>query len=200
MTSSVLARSARVALVVSIVSLAGACSSGDFAVPGGGDDAAADSSIVTDSGGVEVAVDSTVGDTIVSDTTAIDSSIDVAKDSSTDSSTDVAKESSTDAITFDGPTCVGDSAAFPTFDKGCTNDVSCSFGLHQINCCGSQAAIGLNHAFKVDFEKYETAWRATCPACGCASGGISLDDGEVVGDPSLVGVKCDGGQCRTYKK
>src|SRR6185369_2057340 len=44
------------------------------------------------------------------------------------------------ASTCPPPAACGNGQAFSTFTKACTNSDSCSFGLHQLNCCGSQLA------------------------------------------------------------
>jgi hypothetical protein len=100
-------------------------------------------------------------------------------------------------------TC-GDAGSFPTFDNGCTSTQNCSFGLHQVNCCGTLIAIGFNHAYRSAFDSAEATWRQACPAnCSCDPGPTQADDGSF-GNAQDVAVRCDWsqgssvGRCLTY--
>jgi hypothetical protein len=85
---------------------------------------------------------------------------------------------------------------FPTFSRECQGNDSCSFGFHQINCCGSMQAIGFNHSQKTAFEAAEAAWEATCPGCGCPTALPIDDDGNTcMADPFVT---CDSGMCRAH--
>jgi hypothetical protein len=86
---------------------------------------------------------------------------------------------------------------FPTFSKACTNTASCSFDLHQLNCCGSQEAIGFNHDQRDAFTAAEMAWAATCPACGCAAAPLMAEDGKTC-TQQMITVTCDSGMCTTH--
>jgi hypothetical protein len=86
---------------------------------------------------------------------------------------------------------------FPTFDKACTNTQSCSFGLHQTNCCGSQVAVGFNHSEHDAFTTAEMAWDATCPACGCAAAPLMAEDGKSC-TMQMITSTCDNGMCMTH--
>jgi hypothetical protein len=86
---------------------------------------------------------------------------------------------------------------FPTFTKACTNTMSCSFGFHQVDCCGTFVAVGFNHDQRSAFDAAETAWEATCPACGCAAQPTKADDGKTCA-MNVVTVECtNGGMCLT---
>lgn len=87
--------------------------------------------------------------------------------------------------------------SFQTFDKGCTSDTNCAFGLHQTDCCGSLTAVGFNHALKTGFDNAESAWRASCPACACPPAPTTAEDGKSGND---IGVRCTDGKCTTYVK
>jgi hypothetical protein len=102
----------------------------------------------------------------------------------------------------DGSIGMCPSGNFPMYDKGCTTTDNCSFGLHQVDCCGTLSAIGFNHAFKTAFDAAEVTWRASCPGCGCPSGPTKVESG-VTCDQGKIGVKCDtsgtgsNGKCTT---
>jgi len=85
---------------------------------------------------------------------------------------------------------------FPSFVKGCTTVDNCVFKLHQLDCCGSMLAIGMNHAEAIAFDKTELEWRTACPKCACPSGPTVAEDGKT--GPSLdVKLTCDGNVCKT---
>ncbi|MEO7093420.1 MAG: hypothetical protein ABI175_09225, partial [Polyangiales bacterium] len=129
-----------------------ACSSSDTVVVPADDDATVDSSSSADSSPTEVAADGARDTLGGADTSADGPSPDASPDAPLD--------------TLTAPTCT-DPTTFPTFGKGCTLDTHCSFGLHQLDCCGSLGAIGINHAFAEDFTKTEDAYRKTCAICDC---------------------------------
>jgi hypothetical protein len=93
--------------------------------------------------------------------------------------------------------CGTNGSTFPTFERGCTNSTSCSFGVHQLNCCGSTQAIGFNHSQRDAFDMAEANWRLGCPACGCAAAPLIDDQGVTctTADPT---VSCDSGMCHTH--
>src|SRR5215472_7174507 len=70
---------------------------------------------------------------------------------------------------------------FPTFDQSCQAASDCVMVLHQIDCCGTQHALGIHPADRGRFDADE----AICtsfgprgyPACGCAGQGILADIG-----------------------
>lgn len=87
----------------------------------------------------------------------------------------------------DGGMCVN--GMFPMFDKGCTSNDVCIIELHQIDCCGTLSAIGVNHAVKTMFDTAEQMWRASCPQCGCDPGQTKAESGMTC-DTSKIAVKC----------
>jgi hypothetical protein len=94
-----------------------------------------------------------------------------------------------------GGSC-GGGTAFATFDKACTDATNCSFGLHQINCCGSEEGIGFNHAQRAAFTAAEATWDASCAKCGCAAQPLRAEDGKTC-DAAAITVMCMSNQCVT---
>jgi len=102
-----------------------------------------------------------------------------------DSGTDPGGDSGTDAAVCD----------LPSFDRGCSADADCIVAVHQINCCGTEIATGLNHSERAAFDSFEAACVVTYPGCGCASLETMADDGTTGwGDAS---VSCVVGTCTT---
>jgi hypothetical protein len=92
-------------------------------------------------------------------------------------------------------------AAFPMFETGCDgNSANCTVGFHQIDCCGSLVAIGINHGVIDQFTPAETIWDAMCGACNCPPAPIAAQDGKTTTMKSSVGVKCENMQCVTFVK
>ena len=94
-------------------------------------------------------------------------------------------------------TCGPTSDPFPLLERSCTDQADCDVGLHQIDCCGTLQAIGINISSRTAFDHVEQACRAEFPACGCAPQGIQTDDGLGF-DLTQVDVACDIGICRTF--
>lgn len=118
-----------------------------------------------------------------------------------DGSSDASKSDSgiaTDGggIGIEAGTCKADAGIFNDVIKGCTVDIACVVVLHQIDCCGSKVAIGINHASKDAFTQDETTWESSCPACGCPPAPTVAEDGKPC-DLTTCKVSCDNGQCRT---
>ncbi len=86
-------------------------------------------------------------------------------------------------------------SAFPTFERGCSAGGNCVIGYHQLDCCGSLRAIGINHSDRDAFDTAETACEATYPECDCAAQPTEADDGSTgTGDAT---VDCVSGTCTT---
>jgi hypothetical protein len=58
-------------------------------------------------------------------------------------------------------------------------------------------AIGFNHDQRDAFGTAETAWDATCPACGCAQEPLTAEDGKTC-DMAAITSTCDNGTCTTH--
>lgn len=95
-----------------------------------------------------------------------------------------------------------DSGNFPSFADACTTNSQCVLVLHQVDCCGSMVAMGINVNARNDFDRDEQTWRGSCPACGCTPRPTTAQDGNA-GDFTSIRVTCAGaasgsGVCRTY--
>jgi len=86
--------------------------------------------------------------------------------------------------------------------RTCTVDSECAVAIHQTNCCGSTAALGLVHAEVGLFDLLEPLCDATYPSCGCPAGPTTTDSGETTFDASSIHVTCVHaagiGTCRTW--
>jgi hypothetical protein len=96
--------------------------------------------------------------------------------------------------------CAG-TAALPAFDKTCAVDADCAAVTHQINCCGTLVALGINKRLVTAFNDAEKACAASYPACGCASQPTRTEDGSMqLGFDGGIAVKCQSGSCTTFIK
>lgn len=87
---------------------------------------------------------------------------------------------------------------FPQFDRTCGIVDDCDIGFHQIDCCGSRAAIGINSGERDNFDGAEANCEAQYPPCGCAPRPTSAEDGQQTRDESRISVRCANGECRTF--
>ncbi len=115
----------------------------------------------------------------------------------------------TDASTADGGAVDGgavDGGGVCDFvgglSRGCSADANCIVAIHQVDCCGTLTAVGLNHSERDPFDTAEAACLATYPACGCAGSPTTTDSGEIATDTSSIQVGCisrgPAGVCMTY--
>lgn len=109
-------------------------------------------------------------------------------------------DASTDTPATDtGPTIVCGSAGgtFPTFDARCTADEDCAVGVHQTDCCGNMAALGMRRGERPAFDAAEAICRPMYPGCGCPTRGVLADDGQWSQDRGALRVRCTAGRCVT---
>lgn len=95
-------------------------------------------------------------------------------------------------------TCSGNQAIFSNVIKGCTTAAACVVVFHQLDCCGSLIAVGINHASKDAFDADELTWTMSCPGCGCAARPTVGEDGKTSPNKSDFKAACINNQCRSY--
>jgi hypothetical protein len=83
-------------------------------------------------------------------------------------------------------------------DRSCTTAADCFAGAHVINCCGQVQDIGFANAAKTQFQTLEAQCDATYPACGCAAGQPTADDGSRLRFSDQPGLTCLQGKCTTF--
>ena len=99
------------------------------------------------------------------------------------------------------PMCSGSGPAFfPTFSKQCSADSDCAVAFHQINCCGTQVAWGIQACEMGAFSTSETQCESQYPGCGCAQFMTQAEDGYSSFTNSDFAAKCDAGVCRSFVK
>ncbi len=77
-----------------------------------------------------------------------------------------------------------------TLNRVCTTDLDCAGDLHQINCCGTHAAIGMNVSEVASFSELEATCAASYPRCRCAVFPTQTDSGETLEVEGDLQVAC----------
>ncbi len=83
-------------------------------------------------------------------------------------------------------------------DRSCTTASDCFAAAHQTSCCGTRELTGLSTSVKAQYQGLEAQCDATYPACGCAEGQPTTDDGSMIQFNATPGVACVQGTCTTY--
>lgn len=109
-----------------------------------------------------------------------------------------------DTLRVDTRVATGDTAAtdagancdfIEAYDDACSVDEDCGLVFHQIDCCGSQAALGIDSEQVTQFNETEAA--CVDPAlCDCIPSPTNTQDGNA-GSHEHIEVACLGGQCRS---
>ena len=90
------------------------------------------------------------------------------------------------------------------FDRSCLSDSDCLAGTVQIDCCGSQRAIGYAQADAVNFATAADQCAKSYPSCNCGPKWPRAEDDAVFtltgpsGPTDDVSVACVSGWCRTF--
>jgi hypothetical protein len=83
-------------------------------------------------------------------------------------------------------------------DRSCTTAADCFAGAHTTNCCGQVQFVGFRNSVKTQFQTLEAQCDATYPACDCATGQPTADDGSRLRFNDQAGVTCVQGKCTTF--
>jgi hypothetical protein len=87
---------------------------------------------------------------------------------------------------------------FPPFDRSCQDEPDCRVAVHQVDCCGTRSALGINYLEQDRFNEAETICEPQYPRCGCPDRGIFADDGNSTYEVADLGVFCSDGSCSTF--
>ena len=83
-------------------------------------------------------------------------------------------------------------------DRTCTTTADCIAVPHQTNCCGQRTFIGVRASEAGREQMLEAQCDATYPACGCAEGAPTTDDGSRLSFDGSPGLTCAQGICTTF--
>ncbi|MEZ4300653.1 MAG: hypothetical protein R3B70_37295 [Polyangiaceae bacterium] len=96
-----------------------------------------------------------------------------------------------------GPT---GSQPVPPLYKACASVDDCVLKYHQVDCCGTSDAIGMNAAQAPAFDDAEATCKADYSPCGCPASYTSTEDGKKASSFGDIDVRCLDGHCQSYKK
>lgn len=105
------------------------------------------------------------------------STADASGDTSADVASDALPDATPDASDASDGAIACNAGTFPTFPRTCAADTDCVVAVHETNCCGTLVALGMRADQQGAFDAAESICRAQYPGCGCASQGITADDG-----------------------
>jgi hypothetical protein len=88
--------------------------------------------------------------------------------------------------------------ALLALDRSCASDSDCAVVVHETNCCGGYAWVGVRASLQEQFAILEAQCEDFYPDCGCADWRRSTDDGSRVTSATMVAAACEAGVCRTY--
>jgi hypothetical protein len=88
--------------------------------------------------------------------------------------------------------------AVVALDRSCTTDTDCVGVAHTSSCCGSVVFIGIRQSEQARYQTLEAQCDAGYPACGCAAGPPTTDDGSQLRFDGTPGVTCVQGKCSTF--
>lgn len=133
------------------------------------------------------------GETSASDTGASDTNPNTSEPATTGPNT---TDPNTTEPNTTGEPLQCDPLMFPGVDKACVAAEDCAVVTHQLDCCGSLAALGID-ADDVDaYNESEAACAAQFPGCECASKPTTAEDGQTEQDGQIVAV-CVEGMCQS---
>lgn len=144
----------------------------------------------------EVSADSAAGDAAadaLADATPDAAALDVGTDASADASPDTSADLGPDTA-IEGVQCTGSNPKFPSFAIICSSDTDCFVGIHQLDCCGTKAAIGLATTQQAAFSAAEALCAQQFPKCKCLQQPTMAEDGYTTADSGFKAV-CQAGLC-----
>lgn len=90
-----------------------------------------------------------------------------------------------------------DPLQFPGVGKQCVSDGDCAVVFHQVDCCGSLVAIGVDGMSVDEFDQTEALCAAKFPECDCAPMPTIAEDGDATEDVAQIVAHCVMGQCQS---
>ncbi len=89
-------------------------------------------------------------------------------------------------------------AAARPADRSCATDADCVVVRQQVSCCGTVTVLGINRADAERFQAQERRCAARGPACLCAPGPTTVDDGSRLEGNANALVACRARRCTTF--
>ena len=93
--------------------------------------------------------------------------------------------------------CAADRLVFPVYVKQCATVDDCAMVIHQTDCCGNMAALGIDKDEVPAFDAAEALCQSQYPECACPTMGFVAEDGAVVQTVEAIDLVCVEGACKT---
>lgn len=93
--------------------------------------------------------------------------------------------------------CTAPVPSFPELSRACNTTDDCAFGLRQIDCCGSNRAVGIATSEIDRFARGASICSSQFPECDCIPRGTETEDGELATREDHIVVECVQGACTT---
>ena len=136
--------------------------------------------------------------TSTSATTTGDTTSATSSDTSSGTTSDTTSDTTSGTTGEPAIACGGDDPYFPEFDRICGEMADCVLVFHQLDCCGSLAALGIDADAAELFAEAEAECVTQYPQCDCAPQPTVADDGSNTPDNGLIAVTCLNGLCLSF--
>lgn len=153
-------------------------------------DTIADTADTSDTSSDSAAETSADTDTATSTDAVTDAAGDVAGDAAVDAGIDAAADTA-----IEGVLCEMSNPKFPAFAKTCKADGDCFVAIHQVDCCGTKAALGLASTQQAAFTAAEALCEQQFPDCKCMQQPTVAEDGYTAKDSEFKAI-CQAGLCQ----
>ncbi len=98
-----------------------------------------------------------------------------------------------------GTSCGHDGLPLPASLKACATDGDCTIRFVTLDCCGTQAFVGVASSQTALFASFEERCDPIMPVCGCDPGPALTDDGHMTAqNAATIHVACSSGLCETF--
>lgn len=95
--------------------------------------------------------------------------------------------------------CKDPNGGVPKPFKFCQKQADCALVMHTVDCCGTQASLGIAKSSQLGYEKAENVCGPALAVCDCKPKPVLAEDGVSAGD-GMLAVQCQGGMCSSYVK
>lgn len=97
-----------------------------------------------------------------------------------------------------GADCGNNGLPVPAKYRTCTNDAACTIELLVVDCCGTEAGVGVAVPLLQAFYAYKHKCDTIAPVCACDPGPLVADDGKTTTDAHALHAACIDGLCSSF--
>lgn len=96
------------------------------------------------------------------------------------------------------PVATPDAGCLPAPDRTCVTAADCALLNHQVDCCGTEVALGIAVTARAAAAQTELVCAAQWPVCKCVARETVADDGKTFTDPAQLNLRCMAGRCESF--